>query len=276
MSAHRERYLDLCAAFVLGCLDESDRFELDAHLASGCPDCEAELARLGQGAALLAASATPVAPPPAVRIRLLERVNADLATDGAPEFRGARILKGPRPAVKPRSGAWGWATAFAAAAALAIVSYGAWQTGERLRGELKSTQDRMAELQAKLEDERGWATLFDSREARVVALAPTGADSTGLSGRLIYDAASRRAVVILENATVRPGSDYELWAIRGGAPASLGLLRADASGRFAVRLHDAGALAGLQAFAVSVEREGGSPNPNAPGGPVVLVGKVAG
>lgn len=275
MSAHRERYLDLCAASVLGCLDESDRFEFEAHLASGCPDCEAELARLREGAVLLAASATPVAPPPLVRARLMERVHADLQTDGAAESKGAHVLRGPRPA-RRRSAAWGWGAAVAAAAALAVVSYGAWQNGERLHAELKTTQDRVAELTMKLEDERSWASLFDSREARVVSLGPTGADSTGLLGRLIYDATSHRAVVILENATARAGSDYELWAIRGGTPVSLGLLRPDASGRFAVRLPDAGDVTGLDAFAVSLEREGGSGNPNAPGGPVVLVGKVAG
>ncbi len=272
MSAHRERYLDLCAARVLGCLDESDRFEFEAHLASACAECEAELARLGEGAALLAASAPPMAPPSHVRARLLERVQADLASEGATERGGVRA---PR-AARSHSSSWGWATAFAAAAALAIVSYGSWQTGERLRHELETTQGRVTELTAKVENERSWASLFDSREARIVSLAPTGADSTGLAGRLVYDAASHRAVVILDNATARPGSDYELWAIRGGAPASLGLLRPDASGRFTVRLPDAGDIAGLEAFAVSLEREGGSGNPTAPGGPVVLVGKVAG
>jgi len=47
------------------------------------------------------------------------------------------------------------------------------------------------------------------------------------------------------------------------------------AGRAVVRLEDVGDPATLQAIAGSLEPEGGSPNPAAPSGPVVMVGKVS-
>ena len=46
MSEHLEEHLDLCAGYALGSLDAPDRIRLEAHLADGCPACEAALAEL--------------------------------------------------------------------------------------------------------------------------------------------------------------------------------------------------------------------------------------
>ncbi|HKQ56647.1 MAG TPA: hypothetical protein VJY35_02155, partial [Candidatus Eisenbacteria bacterium] len=67
MIPHREEHLDLCAARVLGSIDEADRLELEQHLASGCPECEQALADFGQGVERLAASVPAVMPAPRVR-----------------------------------------------------------------------------------------------------------------------------------------------------------------------------------------------------------------
>ncbi|HKQ58188.1 MAG TPA: anti-sigma factor, partial [Candidatus Eisenbacteria bacterium] len=69
-------------------------------------------------------------------------------------------------------------------------------------------------------------------------------------------------------------SDYELWAILPDGPKSLGVVRADATGRAEVRVPDAGDPAALAAFALSLEREGGSGDPRKPAGPVVMVGAI--
>lgn len=59
----------LVGAYVVDALDDSERLAFEAHLA-GCPDCRAEVASLGETAALLGdLSAT--APPPGLRDRVL-------------------------------------------------------------------------------------------------------------------------------------------------------------------------------------------------------------
>jgi len=64
VSQHRDEHLDLCAAYVLGCLDEADRSRLEAHLAEACPVCEGALRDFGGSAVLLAASVPPALPSP--------------------------------------------------------------------------------------------------------------------------------------------------------------------------------------------------------------------
>jgi anti-sigma-K factor RskA len=64
--------------------------------------------------------------------------------------------------------------------------------------------------------------------------------------------------------------------MRPDGVASLGLIKADAQGRATVRLENLGAQGTLGGFAISLEPEGGSPNPRAPSGPVVMAGKFGG
>ena len=76
----------------------------------------------------------------------------------------------------------------------------------------------------------------------------------------------------LGKVDVPPGRAMELWGIpASGHPVALGMLPDNASGKVT---------AGQQrpesydALAVSIEAPGGSPNPNAPSGPVVFTGKL--
>ena len=284
MSRHSEQMLDLCAGYVLGVLDDAEQRVLEQHLAEGCPDCEAELERLGEGVVLLAASAPPIAPPARLAPRVLELVRREgraggreaRAGDGtAPS--GGRVI--PMPVRRRSSTAtWGWA---AAAAVLAVTSVFAWRRATTLGDELaaartalKDSQHQLADQQQRLADERRWSALLDSGNARVVDMSLTPAGH-GLRARAIYDPQVRRAVIVFSNFTPPAGSDYQLWALRDGKPASLGLIRADASGRAIVRLPDTGDPASLGAFAVSLEKAGGSSS-ETPEGPVVMVGKVGG
>jgi anti-sigma-K factor RskA len=93
-----------------------------------------------------------------------------------------------------------------------------------------------------------------------------------LEGWALFDPQTRRAILVFENLNVAPEKDYELWAIREGGPASLGVLRVEPNGRAFVRLQDIPEAERVGAFAVSLEGKGGSPNKNAPSGPVVMAG----
>jgi anti-sigma-K factor RskA len=82
--------------------------------------------------------------------------------------------------------------------------------------------------------------------------------------------------LVFELPTTPANHDYQLWGIHPTGPASLGLVRADEQGRSVVRLEGVASPETLQAFAVSLEPLGGSPNPNAPSGPVIMVGSLGG
>ena len=275
MTVHREEHLDLCAARVLGSIDESDRVELERHLADGCAECERALIELGEGAERLAASVPPVMPGPRLRAAVLERVRAEAAAMPAGGPTAAPVA--PRRVVElpaRRRPAWPtWALA-TAAAILAVSTVATWRVADTLRTELRGARERIAQAELDLAVERAWSAVATSPGARAVDLAPLTSGVPLPHVRATYDPASRRAIVAFENLTTPAGSDFELWAILSDGPHSLGVVRPDVSGRAEVRVPAAGDPAALAAFALSLEREGGSTDPRKPGGPVVLAGSV--
>jgi anti-sigma-K factor RskA len=278
VSAHREEHLDLCAARALGSIGEADRLELERHLAEGCPECERALLELSQGVERLAASAPAAVPNPRVRMRLLEQVRAEAAASPrAPAAGRAAVPPAePRRVIElPRRRHATWPTwAFAAAAALrAVRTIAMWRTCEALRSELRATRDRVARAELDLAVERAWSAVATSPGARVVDFAPLQGGPMPRV-RATYDPASRRAIVSFDNLATPTGSDFELWAILPDGPKSLGVVRGDATGHAEVRVPDAGDPRALSAFAISLEKEGGSPDPRKPAGPVILAGAV--
>ena len=264
MSAHRDEHLDLCAGYALGVLDEADRRALETHLAEGCAICDAELARHGTSVERLAALAPAVTPPPALRARVLAAALAEgPAKATAPEGRG-RVLALPRR--RPRVLTWAWASA---AALLAVSTFALTRDVATLKSELATTQQRLA-------DARRTLALVNAPDAAVVELSLTADGAKTLRARATFDRRTHRAVIVLANATPPAGRDYQLWVIGPKGPTSLGLVHADSGGDAVAEIPDLGDPSQIQAFAVSLEAEGGSPDAHAPRGPVVMLGKLPG
>lgn len=279
MSEHTQEHIDLCAAKALGSLDPADRSWLEEHLASGCEECERALAEFSAASVMVAVSAPPAQPSALLRNRVLAAVagttpGRDPAAASRPTARDAGgpilELRGPgRPA-------WQTWMPLAAAAALAVATVLMWVRASQLAVDLDTARDQLAQLEQKTKDEQKWGAVLDAPQARVSVLEATTDGSPYLHARATYDPATQRAVVVVENLTPPAGHDYQLWIIRGGAPASLGVIKVDSAGRAVLRLENVGETSLLSAFAVSLEATGGSPNPNAPTGPVVMLGKLSG
>jgi len=285
VSAHRSEYIELCAGYVVGALDEGDLRELEGHLAEGCAECEPELERLSRAAWLLAASAKPARAPAMLRARVLERVHqekvpgpAGRAEPRRAEPRGAepRERREPLPLPPPRPGipaTWIWA---AAAALIAVVGVLQWRAASYLQDQLTATRSEVAQLRQEVENERAWAALSEAPKAEVIQLQTTPSAAPNITARATYDPDSRRALLTFSNFAAPPGKDYELWAIGKSGPTSLGLVKTDPTGRAVLRLSNLSAPDSLSAFAVSLENSGGAPTKTAPAGPVVMLGKIGG
>ncbi len=275
MSAHRDDHLDLCAGYALGSLSADELGDFQAHVDSGCDVCAAELRELGSAASLLASAAPPHRAPTALRSRVLDAVKAEMAAAAAkrPPIRAPRVPLPMPQRMRPSYFGWTWA---AAAAVLAVLGFMQWQTTQKLQTQLATERVERANLEQRLADESAWARLPSAVGAQRIVLAPTPDGDSSLVAQVTYDPASRRALVVCENFTAPSGRDYELWAIRGSGPVSLGTVRADANGRVVIRLEDAGSPDTLAAFAFSLEPAGGAVDKTKPGGPVVMVGKLGG
>ena len=279
MSEHRDDYLDLCAGYALGALDDADRRRLEAHLAEGCAECEAALTDFSDSVVQLARSAPEAEPSPALRARVLDAARAEGAgsepSAGRAEGAGSEPSAGRGRVIQmePRRApwlAWSWA---AAAAFLAIATAVLWNQGESLRTDLADTSRSLKEARQKLDADRSLIAVLSAPGARVAEMQITPAGVKELRARATYDPRTRSAVIVFENFTAPSGHDYQLWALRGAGVASLGVIKPNSSGRAILEVADAGDPSVLAGFAVSLEPAGGSPFPDKPTGPVVMAGK---
>jgi anti-sigma-K factor RskA len=86
------------------------------------------------------------------------------------------------------------------------------------------------------------------------------------------DAKRRQLTVkVVAKQDIAPDKSLELWAVpKQGAPRSLGLVAANSS--VTLPLPENAAPDAIPVLAISLEPKGGSPNPNAPSGPVIYKG----
>jgi anti-sigma-K factor RskA len=273
---HTPAIEELLSVHALGALDGEDLRTVEEHLAGRCPECAWLLAELAGGVEGLAAGAPPVAPSDTARARLLRALGEPAASSSPPPARR-------------RAPAWSW---LAAAAALLLLVWGVATrsalTGEvaALRAELsrlRADRDRVASQATGLAAELARAEASNERLAQAMAIISSPAmkpvalaglkDAPGARGHTFVDPEAKRAVFVAANLPpLAPGKTYELWFItggKGGKPVPAGTFPVDAKGSATVAVANVPPVAQIQVWAVTVEPQGGVPQPT---GPMVLKG----
>ena len=282
---HCDDASDLAASFVLGALEPAEADAVRAHLA-GCPEAHAEFAELGSVVPALFETVDVVAPPPALRDRILAaaadtqriadtqravdtRRIADtqraVAPVAAPEPR--RVIEIPRrsDAVRPsgpismfRRPVW---AAVAIAAALAVVALGAWnlQLRDQINGLTAYRNGVAAVLDQASQPGAQLAVLTDPAGQGASGLAVVAKGGTGVS-------------LVMRDLAPTIGTEvYEAWLIAGeNAPVPIGGFTVDATGiaTFTTTAPAPGAGATL---AVALTKEPG-PGATTPTKPIIAVG----
>jgi anti-sigma-K factor RskA len=229
----RTRFEELRDAYVLGALTEEERLEFEEHL-TAYPERQAEVDELAALAGLLALYPHEQEPPAELRNRIMSVVEAEATTPPQPAERRTvfgrlgELLSG-------RGLALG-------AAALLVVGLFSWNMV--LRDDVQNLQSQVQEMQA-------------SRDARMITLEGPGREQ-GAQAKLIV-AEDDRAVLMVENMPPAPeGETYQIWVIKGEAPEPSGLFDPN-DGPVAAVVEEP--LGGADAVAITVEPEGGSPQP---------------
>ena len=229
MSEH-DRWADAAGAYLLGGLPDEEVAPYEAHLAT-CRECSADVEDLRMAADALPASAHPVAPPPALKARIMaevEREAALLRAAGPAADRPARPrrrrVRLALPFALPAR-----ALAFAAAALLVGVV-------------------------------AGWVLRGGGESARTIAAQVDRARAPRAAAEL--DVRDGAATLVAHRLPAPPGGRvYQIWLQRpGGAPeptAALFTPRRDGSATATVP----GKLHGVQRVLVSAEPPGGSQAP---------------
>ncbi len=227
------RFEELKDAFVLGALPEEERREFEEYLASH-PERQAEIGELGAVASMLALSPQQQEPPPELRRRIMDTVEAEAARP-LPSRRRS-WLAGIGEFLSLRNLALGAAT-------LLVIGLFSWNMV--LQGETQDLQGRIQSLQDQ------------PQEPQMVELGGAGTEQGARAELVTLE--GDRAVLVVENMPPVPeGKTYQIWVIEDDVPKPSGLFEPKQDSVAAVVEHPLG---GGDVIAVTVEPEGGSPKP---------------
>ena len=259
-----EVWLDRAEVYALGALDEDERRGFEAHLVEGCAICAERIRETGDALPLLARALPQEGPPAALKMRLLEAIDADedaLET----EEEGSATLPVRR---APRWAWWGgWATALAAVGLLIVVGFSLAKTRE----ELERLRGRVAILQEELTEREATLRFLSDPKVRYVSLAGLAA-TPDASGWLLWNPETRQGLFLARGLPPPPADRvYELWAIAKSEPVPAGVLKVDAAGRGLLRLPPLPETKTFDKFAVTLEPAGGVARPT---GAMHLIGSL--
>ena len=226
------RFEELKDAYVLGALPEEERREFEEYLAAH-PERQAEIGELGTVAGLLALSPQEQEPPPELRRRIMDAVEAE-AIHPAESRRSWRALIGEL--LSARNLALGAAT-------MLVIGLFSWNMV--LQGETQDLQGRIQSLQDQ------------PQEPQMVELGGTGTEQ-GARAELVTLEGDRAVLVVEDMPPVPEGKTYQIWVIEDEVPKPSGLFKPKQDSVAAVIEHPLG---GGDVIAVTVEPEGGSPKP---------------
>jgi anti-sigma-K factor RskA len=246
---------DLAAAYALGALSAEEAQRFEAFLATS-PETQREVTEFRDVAALLALDSGEAAPAGDLRERVLARVGSQKSRPLTPPQAGSGRRLSPF--------VWG----ALAASLLAAVGLGAGLMATRgqlagLRSALASTQERLQEREATLN------SIFEPG-VELFQLTASGDPEPGI--QIFWDRQRNRALAHgFKLKQVPDGRAYQLWFIKDGKPVPSVTFKPEPSGHVRVEKIPVPAGEGLSAAAITVEPEGGSPQPTSP---IVLVGAL--
>lgn len=239
--------------YALGALDGEEKQTLEAHLRD-CAACRQQLAAARQRTALLGLAAPPVTPRSQVKSALMDKVRAENRSVSQPSATKSRKRWGLRFSL-----GFGLATAVLAFATYELAK----QDLDRGR-ELKQLQAQLSQNETAMQAMGQVTGAPDS--AQITLLQQPGGPPG--QAHVTYNARMGMGVYSGQIAPAPAGKSYQLWLVpASGAPVSAGLVEANQQ-TGAVVMHLTPGLA-AKAFAVTLEPQGGMPQPT---GPKVLVG----
>jgi anti-sigma-K factor RskA len=227
-----ERFDDLKDAFVLGALPEEERREFEEYLAEH-HEQQAEIAELGTVACLLALSPQEYEPPPELRRRIMEAVEVEAAR---PHESRRSVFAWIGELLRGRNLALG-------VAAMLVIGLFSWSM--LLRGEVQDLQGRVQSLQSQ------------PQGPQMIALKGSGV-AHGARAEVLTLEGDRAVLVVEDMPPVPEGRTYQIWVIEDDVPKPGGLFK---PGQDSVAAIVERPLGGGDVIAVTVEPEGGSPQP---------------
>jgi anti-sigma-K factor RskA len=250
---NHERFEDLIDAYVLGALPEEERRSFENYLAAH-PERQAEIDELGAVAGLLAFSPQEQEPPPELRRKVMEVVEAEAEPR---RVRGRSTFAKVGDYLSVRSLAFG-------AAALLVIGLLSWNVllqsqVEVLQGRVQDAQGRVQDLQAQVENARD-----QRQQSPTVELEGSWADQ-GANAKVVSIQENQVILVARNMPSVPEDQTCQIWVISDDVPKPSGLFQPD---RNITAAPITNSITNAEVIAVTVEPAGGSKKPTSD--PVLL------
>jgi hypothetical protein len=256
---------DLAPLFATDALDADEMAAVREHLAD-CPEAHEELLAFGEAASALLETIEPVAPPPALKARLMAAAEADLESGAHPASTVTVPPGSIAPLTRPvavdlaaerarRRSRLGWLVAVAAV--IGVIALGGWNIA--LRQDLTAAQA--------YQDGVDQALALATQPGSVTAIL---ASEDGSSSGLAVIAADGTTRITVQGLAPTSGSQvYTAWAIEGdAAPVALGDFRVGGDGLATATVMSPTAAPGA-VVALTLEPV---PGATVPAGPLVVAG----
>jgi anti-sigma-K factor RskA len=262
--------------YALGELDETQRADVERQ-AAAYPEVRAELEQI-ESALGAYGEAHALTPPSGMKERVLAGFQAAIRQDAAqPSITASapepvvRQMPAPTaevedPKIVPFRVSWSMAAAVALlvlSGAANLVFYNKWKQAET---DLVVAQNQQAGFASTVQAVNKTLTyrnqelaVLRSDQFKTVALVGTPS-APGAKARVLYNPTTKAVYLDVRKLPAPPpGKQYQLWALDNGKPVDAGVLAsATAAGDSLQQMKD---IASAQAFAMTVEKEGGSPTP---------------
>lgn len=252
MSRRHDRFGELCAAWVLGALEDVELHEFQQLWKDADPQMRTMHDELEHAALHLPASASPAEPAPQVKSELLEKIRS--AGKHREDWRSK--LTRTRPA----------RFVLSAALALLVLSIGLAVVSGILYRQVNQQAQRLQALSDELERRGQLLEILESKEVEVVLLEGMDRSPTAY-GRIFWDTAADVAVLQVSNLPPAPDDRiYQLWIFPAkGDPESAGIFALDQAGPHAFfRLEAVTQLPreSVWGWMVTMESKGGAAGPS--------------
>ncbi|HEY7635112.1 MAG TPA: anti-sigma factor [Gemmatimonadales bacterium] len=253
---------DLAAAYALGALEPGEARRFEAFLA-GSPEAQREVAEFREVAALLALGEADTAPGANLRDRVLARVGGEKT----------RALPVAEPTARRRIPWLMWgalAASLALAVGLAAEVLSQRQDLADLKGEVANRDQVLAERLQQLRAREATLNALMEPGVELYQLSASGDPEPGI--QLFWN--REKNVAIVHGFRLKPvpsGHAYQLWFIEDGKPVPSVTFKPEPSGHAKVEGVTVPTAGELSAAAITVEPEGGSPQPTSP---ILLVGSL--
>lgn len=252
---NHEQWLERAELYALDALDGEELREFEAHLASGCADCEKQLRESRAALAELPRSLAPLEPPARAKAELLRRIGEESRISDLKDYRRRRFSWGIR------------AGALAAAALIAVLSWNLIAT----KNELHETKNQLDALKGQVAQRGEVDEFLSDPQVRIVNLAGQ-APNRDAKGLLLWNAVSRKGILLTTDLPPAASEKaYELWGLAGAEAVPAGVFSVNERGQVVFRLPPLAESKPFDKFAVTLEPASGVPQPT---GPIVLVGKL--